>query len=125
MKRITITSALLLLVLIMLVLPNYPALHYYFYKNATISNSDVSLDNSHTLLGDFKYLAAISKRAAKTKEKRATPPPKPHKEVNNIVFLLSNIHLQADLKILKISYSELIAILTWRFIPVNNPPPKA
>ena len=125
MKRITITSALLLLVLIMLVLPNYPALHYFFYKTVIISNSDVSLENSHTLIGDFKYLAAITKRAAETKEKSTTPPPKPQKEINNIIFVLSNIHLQANLTALKISYNELIVILTGRFIPVNNPPPKA
>ena len=125
MKRLSITSALLLLVLIMLVLPNYPAIHHYFYKNVTISNSDVSIENSHTLIGDFKYLAAITKRAAETKEKSSTPPPKPHKEINNIIFLLYNIHLQADLTTLKISYNELIVFLNGRFIPVNNPPPKA
>ncbi len=109
----------------MLLLPNYPALHYFFYKNVTISNSDVSLENSHSLIGDLKYLSAITKRAAETKEAKATPPPKPQKEVTNLVYLLTELNLKIELTEITTSYNEFIVVLSGRYIPVGNPPPKA
>ncbi len=109
----------------MLLLPNYPALHYYFNKNVTISNSDATLEDSHSLIGDFKYLSAITKRAADTKQTKTTPPPKPNKEVTNLVYLLSELHLKIELTEKTTTYNEFVVILTGRFIPVGNPPPKA
>ena len=109
----------------MLFLPNYPALHYLINKNITISNSDATLENTHSLIGDFKYLSAITKRAAVTKQTKATPPPKPQKEVTNLVYLLFELHLKMELTELTTSYNEFVVIVTGRFIPVGNPPPKA
>jgi len=125
MKRITGILVLLVLVMTMLFLPNYPALHYFFNKTLTISNSDATLENTHSLIGDFKYLAAITERAADTKEAKATPPPKPHKEVTNLVYLLSELHMNIELSEITTSYNEFVVVMTGRFIPVGNPPPKA
>ncbi len=126
MKKISGILVLLVLVMTMLFLPNYPALHYFFYKNVTISNSDATLENSHTLIGDLKYLSAITKRAEVTEETKApAPPPKPHKEVTSFVYLLSELHLTINLAVKTTSYNEFLVALTGRYIPVGNPPPKA
>ena len=126
MKKLSGILVLLVLVMTMLFLPNYPALHYFFYKNVTFSNSDATLENSHTLIGDLKYLSAITKRAEVTKETKApAPPPKPHKEVTGFVYLLSKLHLTINLEVKTTSYNEFLVALTGRYIPVGNPPPKA
>ena len=120
-------SLLVLLVLLMLVLPNYPALHYYFRQNIIISNADFSVENSNNLIGDFNYLSAITKRTADIQEedKRSNPPPKPHKELTNLVFLISGLFMENEVDSNPLKYFTLKESIHFRYIPVNNPPPKS
>ena len=126
MKKVVAISVLLTLVMSLLILPNYPALHYYIQK-ATISNADIDIDNN-SLIGDLRYLAAITERAndieAKTK---TTPPPRPkhNNEVNHIVFLLNDNFLNLKTKKFSANYFDFAEKIVIRYIPVNNPPPQS
>jgi hypothetical protein len=109
----------------MLLLPNYPALHY-FYQKATISNADVSVESSNSLIGDLTYLSAISKRAEDVEkdEQSPAPPSKSHKEVTSFTYLLSGLSTQFVIKSVTIRYTIFSEQLTEIYLPVNNPPPQ-
>jgi hypothetical protein len=125
MKKVVLISLLLILVLLMLILPNYPALHYVFNQQTTISNADVTIENSNSLLGDISYLSAISKRTSDIKKNNETStPPKPNKEITSFVYLLSSLYLNLNVEIGNIKYFVFSELLFKIFIPLNNPPPK-
>ncbi len=94
MKKILINSVLLLIFLGLLLVPNYPYLHYYIVKSkTTISNADVNIECSKTLIGDIAYLNAILHRSGDSNgenEKKAPPPPETNNNFNHLVFINSN-----------------------------------
>ncbi len=111
-----------------LFLPNYPALHYYFYQKVMISNADITIENSHNLLSDYRYLSAISERASdvmNTKAKEPTPPPKPHKELSGFIYLLSSADYHIEVENFYITFFIFSESYQSRSVPVQNPPPKA
>jgi len=109
-----------------LFLPNYPALHYYFYQKVMLSNADVTIQNSHNLLSDYRYLSAITERASdvvNTKSDKPEPPPKPHKEISGFVYLLSGSDFQLEIENIHIKYFIYQEFYKNRCLPVQNPPP--
>ena len=125
MKRVVIISTLLNLVITLLFLPNYPALHYYIEK-ITISNADnITIESTNSLIGDFKYIAAISKRASDIKNdtESENTPPKTNKNISNIVYLLFENNTQIDVPGRDVNYFNTSQKIHIRYIPVNTPPP--
>ncbi len=126
MKRVTGILIFLILVITMLVLPNYPALHYYIQKSM-ISNADITIENSTNLIGDLSYLAAITKRTMDidniNSKKVPNKPPKPRKELNNLFYLLNDFKPVHFLKNSSLNFVEFNDKIINRFLPVNNPPP--
>ncbi len=109
-------------------MPGFPALHYYFGSdNAVVYNSDIQPENSGSLISDFNYLNALAKRTQdiKTSEKTKTPPPKPQKEVNNFIYLITDISLHLQLTAMPFRFKPYLDNWHGRFVPLGNPPPKA
>ena len=118
---------MVLLVLLTLVLPNYPALHYYILEPLTLSNSDITIENSNTLIGDLRYLSAIAKRAEqvnKVDDEKRTTPPKPHKDISGVVYVVSNSNIDLTPHFKAVKYILLKESFTGRFVLMNSPPPK-
>ena len=126
MKRVGGIFIFLILVITMLVLPNYPALHYYIHKTI-ISNADITIENSNNLIGDLSYLAAITKRTMDidkvNSKKTPDKPPKPKKELNNLFYLLNDFNPVHFLKNSSLNFILFNDKIINRFLPVNNPPP--
>ncbi len=126
MKKAVIITTLLVLVITLLFLPNYPALHYYIEK-ITISNADndINLENTNSLIGDFKYIAAISKRASDINNKKESDntPPKTNKNTSNIIYLLFENNALIDVPGSSLNYFDIAQKIHIRYIPVNTPPP--
>ncbi len=110
----------------MLVMPNYPALHYYIEINhATFFNADPTESNNGSVVSDLNYLNALVKRTADIIPAKIPPPPKPQKEVNNFVYLVSDISLHLEITSVPFSYKPYSTVWHGRFIPPGIPPPKA
>jgi len=127
MKRAFLLSGFILMVLSMLVMPNYPALHYYFGVNkTTLCNADNTAENSRSFITDINYLHALVQRTTDIQKtnKTTTPPPKPQKEVNSFVYLISNISLQLELTAVPYHFKPYLKSWHERFIPLGYPPPK-
>ncbi len=79
----------------LLLVPNYPYLHYYLVKSqTTIGNADINIESSKTLIGDIAYLNAILHRSNNSdgeKDKEAAPPTKTNNNLNQLVFINSSI----------------------------------
>lgn len=95
MKQILINSVLLLIFMGLLLVPNYPYLHYYLVKSQpSIGNADINIESSKTLIGDIAYLNAILHRAnvndGESKEK-TSPPPETNNHFNHLVFINSSM----------------------------------
>ncbi len=128
MKRKLLISGFILTVIAMLIMPGYPALHYYFGNNkATIYNADNTVKYATSVVSDLNYINALLKRTSDIKQtaKTPTPPPKPQKEVNTFVYLISNISLHLELTALPFHFKPYFNCWHNRFIPLGNPPPKA
>lgn len=95
MKRILINSVLLLIFMGLLLVPNYPYLHYYIVNSeTTIENADVNIETSKTLIGDITYLNAILHRSGNSdgeKDKKAPPPSKTNSNFSQLVFINSSL----------------------------------
>jgi len=93
MKKILINSVLLMIFMGLLLVPNYPYLHYYLVKSkTTISNANISIENNKTLIGDIAYLNAILHRSDtsdKENDKKA-PLPETNNNLSHLVFINSN-----------------------------------
>jgi hypothetical protein len=117
------------MVIAMLIMPGFPALHYYFGPNtAILYSSDAQSENNGSLISDFNYLNALAKRTSDIKDcdkTKAPTPPKPQKEVNSFIYLLSDISLHLQLTAMPFHFKPYINIWHNRFIPTGNPPPKA
>lgn len=93
MKKILINSVLLLIFMGLLLVPNYPFLHYYLVKSQpTISNTDINIENNKTLIGDIAYLNAILHRSDTSDEEndKKAPLPETNNHFNHLVFINSN-----------------------------------
>jgi hypothetical protein len=117
------------MVIAMLVMPGFPALHYYFGTDkAVLYNSDIQPENNGSLISDINYLNALAKRTADIKDcdkSKAPAPPKPQKEGNGFIYLLTDISLHLQLTAKPFKFKPYINIWHNRFIPTGNPPPKA
>ena len=110
----------------MLVMPNYPALHYYIEINhATFFNADPTESNNGSVVSDLNYLNALVKRTSDIIPAKIPPPPKPQKEVNNFVYLVNDISLHLEITSVPFSYKPYSTVWHGRFIPPGIPPPKA
>ena len=90
MKKILINSVLLLIFMGLLLVPNYPYLHYYLVKpQTTIGNADISIESSKTLIGDIAYLNAILHRAdtSDAENEKNAPPPETNNSISHLVFI--------------------------------------
>ena len=93
MKTILVNSVLLLIFMGLLLVPNYPFLHYYIVKSqTTITNADVTIENSKTLIGDIAYLNAILHRSdnSDAESDKKAPLPETNNHFNHLVFINSN-----------------------------------
>jgi len=89
MKKILINSVLLLIFMGLLLVPNYPYLHYYLVKSqTTISNTDVSVESNKTLIGDIAYLNAILHRSDTSDEENDKKAPLPETITTLIIWYL-------------------------------------
>ncbi len=110
----------------MLVMPNYPALHYYIKINhATFFNDDPVQCNNRSMVSDFNYLNALIKRTTDISPVHIPTPPKPQKEVNSFVYLISDISLHLEITSMPFLYKPYSTVWHGRFIPPGIPPPKA
>ncbi len=127
MKRAFLTGGFLIMIIATLIMPGFPALHYYLgFNKTTIYSSDYTDDNHGSLLSDINYLKALVDRTSDIREKQETKtPPKPQKEVNNFVYLISGIHLHLQITEHPFCFKPYINLWHNRFIPPGNPPPKA
>ena len=128
MKRVSLISGFILMVLSMLIMPNYPALHYYFGVNkTTFYNADKPVNRINSFVSDLNYLHALVQRTKDIQKtnKTATPPPKPQKEVNSFVYLISDISLHLQLTAVPFHFKPYLKSWHGRFIPLGYPPPKA
>ncbi len=129
MKKQVLIIGLLALFLGMLYLPDYPLLSYYLgQQKLTISNSDLTPESVNTLIGDIRYLQALTERAndcCDETKKAPEPPPKTQNNTINIVYLLTaNSILQTENSI-QINFLPYKFIIKDCIILLGNPPPKA
>ena len=110
-----------------LIMPGFPALNYYLeFDKTTIYSPDNTDENQGSLISDINYLKALVDRTSDIqKEQKTKTPPKPQKEVNNFIYLVSGISLHLQLTELPFRYIPYINLWHSRFIPPGNPPPKA
>jgi len=114
------------MIIAMLVMPNYPALHYYIEINhATFFNADPAEGTTGSVFSDLNYLNALVKRTSDITPIKAPTPPKPQKEVNNFVYLVSDISLHLEITSMPFFYKPYSTVWHGRFIPPGIPPPKA
>ncbi len=110
----------------MLVMPNYPALHYYIEINhPTFFNADPVTSQSGSVVSDLNYLNALVKRTTDITPAKIPTPPKPQKEGNNFVYLVNDISLHLEITSTPFSYKPYDAVWHGRFVPPGIPPPKA
>lgn len=114
-----------MMIIAMLVMPNYPALHYYIEINhATLFNADPVEVSDGSVVCDLNYLNALVKRTADIIPAKIPYPPKPQKEVNSFVFLVNDISLHLEVTSMPFSYQPYLTVWHGRFIPHGVPPPK-
>lgn len=118
----------LLAYLVVLLAPSFPYFYSFAYKHLNKDNtiSGLHFDLSDSMIGDECYLKAILERASEDSKTRKAPAPvNPGPEVNNFIFLTSDIFsyqyvdTHAGFQYLQYSFSIKEAI---REIP--SPPPK-
>ncbi len=127
MKRTSLISGFILMVLSMLIMPNYPSLHYYFSVNkTTYYNADKPCKSTGSFVSDLNYLHALIQRTKDIQKtnKTATPSPKPQKEVTSFVYLISDLSLHLQLTAVPFHFKPYLHSWHQRFIPLGNPPPK-
>ena len=128
MKKLLINSVLLLVFLGFLVAPNYPYLHQFIVKSQSeISNADINVENSKTLIGDIAYLNAILNRSNNnnSENKKNTPPPETNNSINHLVFINASEFGLFKLYNTNCSYSEfIIPNLTSVYLKIPSPPPE-
>ena len=127
MKKLLINSILLLVFIGFLLAPNYPYVHHFLVKSQSeISNADISVENSKTLIGDIAYLSAIINRAEENPEsKKEVPLPETNNNINHLVFLTpSGIEYGRPLVINK-AYSNFVkSFLSSVYLKIPSPPPE-
>ena len=110
-----------------LLAPNYPYVHHFLVKSQSeISNADISVENSKTLIGDIAYLNAIINRAEENPEsKKDAPLPETNNNINHLVFLTpSGIEYGRPLVINK-AYSNFVkSFLSSVYLKIPSPPPE-
>ena len=107
-------------------MPNYPALHYYMEINhATFFNADPAGSSTGSIVSDLNYLNALLQRTSDITPVKTPTPPKPQKEVNNIVYLVNDISLHLEITSMPFYYKPYSTVWHGRFIPPGIPPPKA
>lgn len=128
MKKILINSVLLLVFMGFLLIPNYPYLHYFLVNSkTTISNADVKVVTSKTLIGDIAYLNAIISRVDNNKQSnKKAPIPETNNHFTQLVFINnSNLNLDKLYKS-KSKYSVFInPILNLVYLKIPSPPPQS
>jgi len=126
MKRRLLIPGFVFMIIAMLVMPNYPALHYYIEINhATFFNADPVTSTTGSVVSDLNYLNALVQRTADITPVKTPTPPKPQKEVNNFVYLVNNISLHLEITSMPFHYKPYSTVWHGRFIPPGIPPPKA
>ncbi len=127
MKRIFVTGGFLVMIIATLIMPGFPALHYYLGMEKTvIYSSDETGEQQGSLVSDLNYLNALIKRTSDIQQTQKTKtPPKPKKEVNSFVYLVSDISLHLQLTETNFRFLPYTDGWCSRFIPLGNPPPKA
>jgi hypothetical protein len=128
MKRLLINSVLLMVFSGFLLAPNYPYLHYFLaQKQVVISNADVTVENSKTLIGDIAYLSAIINRAGdpESKTKKETPPPETNNNYSQLVYdIPSGIAFHKPQNTVCKYNNEKQYFLKTVYIKIPSPPPE-
>jgi len=123
-----INSVLIMVFIGFLLAPNYPYLHYFLVKKqVTISNADVTVEKSKTLIGDIVYLSAIINRAGdkESKTKKETPPPETNHNYSQLVYdIPSGIFFQQPENIICKYRNNKQYFLRTVYIKVPSPPPE-
>ena len=126
MKKRLLVPGFVLMIIAMLVMPNYPALHYYIEINhPTFFNNDPMQGGTGSMVSDFNYLNALIKRTTDISPVKVPTPPKPQKEVNNFVYLVNDISLHLEITSMPFHYKPYSTVWHGRFVPTGIPPPKA
>ena len=126
MKKLLLNSVLLLVFIGFLLAPNYLYVHHFLVKSQSeISNADISVENSKTLIGDIAYLSAIINRAENPESKKDAPLPETNNNINHLVFLTpSGIEYGRPLVINK-AYSNFVkSFLSSVYLKIPSPPPE-
>jgi hypothetical protein len=128
MKRLLINSVLLMVFMGFLLAPNYPYLHYFLIKKqVTISNADVTVENSKTLIGDIAYLSAIINRAGdkESKTKKESPPPETNNNYSQLVYdIPSGIDFHQPQNVICTYNNYKQYFLSTVYIKIPSPPPE-
>jgi len=126
MKKRLLIPGFVLMIIAMLVMPNYPALHYYIEINhATFFNADPSESSGGSIVSDLNYLNALVQRTADIIPVKVPSPPKPQKEVNSYVYLVIDISSHLEMTSMPFFYKPYSTVWHGRFVPAGIPPPKA